>query len=479
MKWVNKRRPNSALGLTIDGHALHAVFVKISRDTIEVEKDVSTQLKTDLLSHDPAIVGREIKDFLKASGINEKNCMVGLPLNWAFSVHSKLPALEAEDVADFLQLEAERGFPTPVDELQTTLTNYTSPNGEPYATQVGVSRSHLKKLQEVLTAAGLKPTSFALAIAALPGALPKAGSSVITALVGENRIDLLIAFGTSIVSIRTIEMAFDDQNIDIRANGEMIFRELRITLGQLPRDISGKIDQINLFGNNPKISGFLEVLKQKLSPMGMTVRHIQSYSGTEGSPKISTSVKVSPEAGLAARRLSQKPDEYWEYLEAPPSFWSKVSTRYSSRQLVYPVTGAAAVALLLIGMFGYQQYQLTQLRAEWAGMKKNVDQYDALQGEMRKYRPWFSSTSPNLTILARMSEAFPEAGSVSAKTVDIRNSANVSCSGVATDKNSLYKTLAALRALNQIDSLALDSLKGSKAPVQFTFNFHWSESSKP
>jgi hypothetical protein len=129
---------------------------------------------------------------------------------------------------------------------------------------------------------------------------------------------------------------------------------------------------------------------------------------------------------------------------------------------------------LIAGLFAFQQWQLSQLRSQWAEIAPKVTELDTLQQQIRKFRPWFDDSMRSLSILRRLTEAFPEDGVVSAKTVEIRELAAVTCSGTARDNEALYKTLDLLRATREIADLKVDQIRGGK-PLQFTFNFHWGE----
>ncbi|HEY6169491.1 MAG TPA: hypothetical protein VI454_15725, partial [Verrucomicrobiae bacterium] len=149
MNWPKKKRPNTVLGLTLDGSRLEAVVLRRTNGSVEVQKATSAALTLDLLHNEAELVGREIRNLLDAAGVREKRCVVGVPLNWALTLHAKLPELEEADVAGFLEIEAERGFPCNVDELQVATAQHKSPGGDAYATQIGVPREHLARLEAV------------------------------------------------------------------------------------------------------------------------------------------------------------------------------------------------------------------------------------------------------------------------------------------------------------------------------------------
>jgi hypothetical protein len=75
-----------------------------------------------------------------------------------------------------------------------------------------------------------------------------------------------------------------------------------------------------------------------------------------------------------------------------------------------------------------------------------------------------------------LTEAFPEDGTVSAKTVEIRGPATVTCMGTAQNSQVLQKTLDQLRTCKEISDVKTEHVKGS-SPLEFTFNFRWSQAS--
>ena len=107
-------------------------------------------------------------------------------------------------------------------------------------------------------------------------------------------------------------------------------------------------------------------------------------------------------------------------------------------------------------------------------MEPNVTELENLQQQIRKFRPWFDESFQSLTILRKLSEAFPEDGVISVKTLDIRDLSTITCSGVARDNQALFKVLDQLRSTKEIANVKIDQIRG-KVPLQFTFNFQWGE----
>ncbi|HVY71580.1 MAG TPA: hypothetical protein VHH73_16725, partial [Verrucomicrobiae bacterium] len=179
------------------------------------------------------------------------------------------------------------------------------------------------------------------------------------------------------------------------------------------------------------------------------------------------------ELALAARYLAGQTPEL-EFLPPKVSAWQQLTTRYSSRKLAYIGAVAGGVVLLVIGAFGVQQIQLSSLRSEWGKMSPRVREVENVQAQIKQYRPWFNESMPGLSMLRRLTEAFPEEGTVTAKAVDLRESGVVTCTGTARSSDALLKTLDRLRKAPEVSDVKMDQLHGG-SPVQFGFNFQWGE----
>src|SRR5205085_4423993 len=94
---------------------------------------------------------------------------------------------------------------------------------------------------------------------------------------------------------------------------------------------------------------------------------------------------------------------------------------------------AAAVVDVVAIAFGWQQVQLSRLTTQWDQLAPQVRQLENFQGQIKRFRPWFDDSIRSLSILRRLTEALPENGDVTAKTVEMRESGTVICTGTATD----------------------------------------------
>src|SRR5881296_2384148 len=133
-----RQRLSGLLGLALDGSRLDGVVLRRTNGSLQVQQSFSVSLSLDPLTADAELVGREIRNHLDAAGVRERRCAVCGPLNWALTLHTKLPDLSEEDAASFLQIEAERGFPYGHDALFISSSRYGAPGGDQHATQVAI-----------------------------------------------------------------------------------------------------------------------------------------------------------------------------------------------------------------------------------------------------------------------------------------------------------------------------------------------------
>jgi Tfp pilus assembly protein PilN len=205
--------------------------------------------------------------------------------------------------------------------------------------------------------------------------------------------------------------------------------------------------------------------------MGLKVEIVSGYAPDEFGAQLPPEASVSPAFSLAARLLMGETPVF-EFLPPKPSALKQLVARYSSGRLRSAGAAAAGVVVLVGGLFLFQQVQLIVLRSQWSAMSAKVQELDGLQQEIRQYRPWFDDSFRSLTILRQLTLAFPEDGSVTARTVEIRNGNTVTCTGTAQDNGALLRTLNQLRTADGVTDVKLQQIRG-KSPMQFSFDIHY------
>ena len=103
-------------------------------------------------------------------------------------------------------------------------------------------------------------------------------------------------------------------------------------------------------------------------------------------------------------------------------------------------------------------------------MEKRVTELKKISDELRQYRPWYDESVRSLGILRALALAFPEDGAVSAKTVELRAPATVTCTGTARSREAFVKVFEQLKKAGLQPHI--ENTRGS-SPMEFTINFQW------
>lgn len=467
MKWPAKRRLQSVLSLSMIDGQLRVAHVARAKNALAVLRSAAAPLTLDLLHPEPELVGRELRNHLEAARIRERHCVVALPPAWVMIQHSVLPELSPEDTTSLLEIEAEKGFPSSPTELQIARSEHRS-GSERYMTQLAVRQEQLVRLGAVLKHAGLKPVSYSLGLAALPGAVPPAGQGRITLYLENKGATVLVAAGGGIAAFRTLESNIESDGGENVLNGAVLMRELRITYEQVPTSLRAEVRHLTVCGDARLTAQLSSLVADWARDAGLAVDR------RESSAKPAAEEMVEQ---LGERFLRDGPPSL-EFMPPHPSRWALLMARYNSGRLATIGFGAAAAALLAAAAFGWQEYRLWSLRSEWQGMAAQVADLDQVQARIREFRPWYDTTYRNLSIMRRVVECFPDNGSVTAKSLEIHSPNTVSISGTARDNTSLLRTLDQLRQSKEIQGLKVEQIRG-KTPAQFTFTFRWSGTTGP
>ena len=473
MSLLKPRTPSSLLGLALEGHQLEGVVLRRTNGSMAVHRSFEASLALDLLTNDPELVGRELRNHLNQAGVRERHCVVGLPLDWALTLHTSTPDLSEPDVQGYLNVQAERGFPYALEDLAIGCSRYQLPNGERHATLVAIPRNHLALLQRALEAAQLKPASFSLGITALQNTKRASNRGALVVALGRTGVGLQALTDGGVAALRSLQGAVEVTGPDRRVDTDLLAREIRITLGQLPAEARESISCLRVFGRAEWTQAVVPELAASVKPMGLeaelgTLRQAPGLSGLDPAHE-----GCAFPIALAARHMAGQPPVF-EFLPPRVSAWTELTSRFASRRVVWVGAAATAAAVLVGGAFAWQYSQLASLQSRWKVMSPRVTEVEDLQQQVRRFRPWFDDSHRSLTMLKKLTEAFPEDGAVTAKNLEIRELANVTCSGVARESQDLFRVLDRLRETRQVQNVQTPVLNG-KGPVQFTFGFRWIE----
>jgi hypothetical protein len=286
-----------------------------------------------------------------------------------------------------------------------------------------------------------------------------------------------VSCGGGIAALRALQGAMEQDGVRKRPYADVVARDLRITLGQLTPELRETVRKLRVFGGSDDFDRFADDLASRSKSMGLEVELVRTYPPAKSGMRMPSGTPVSPAVSLAARFLAGQGAEF-EFLPPKVSAWKQFSNRYSSGKLAWTGAAVGVAAVVVALAFGIQQWQLVRWQTKWGAIKPRVTELEKMQDEIRRFRPWFDDSFRTLSILRRLTEAFPEDGAVSAKRVEIRDPAIVTCSGVARDINSALKVRNQLLAMKEVSDMQMEQFRG-KTPVQFSFHFRWTERANP
>lgn len=473
INFFKKQRPSTILGLSLDGNRLEAVVVRRSNGSVQTKEIVSASLALSPLSGDPELVGREIRNHLDQAGIRERRCAVCIPLSWVLTLQTKLPDLPEADIGSFLEIEAERGFPSGQENLFIANSRSRATDGGQFATLIAVPRNHLATLEKVLKAAKLNPVTFSLGVAALGRGGKESLDGTLTLGLGSNSIDLQVTAGGGIVALRSLDGAIETEGSQKRIDAELVAREIRITLGQLPGTFGAEVQKVKVFARGDLARQFMSDISPRAESLGVKFELMERASAAEFDRPIPPEIAVSPALALAvsyARGIEGGP----ELLPPKVRPWQQLlNTKFGSKKLGWVGAAAGGLALCVGGAFLFQEWQLSRWQSRWQKIEPQVTETRFAMSQISKYHPWFDERFTGLRILRELTQAFPDTGVVTAKTVEIRDLSSVSCSGVAYDRQSVLNVMDKLGAVEGITDLNPESIRGQSPAVQFTLTFQF------
>ena len=470
------REHKSILGISFEGRHITACVMRDVGNKLDVREIIQATLSLDLLSSDPELMGREIRKHLDDAGIRLNRCVVCVPLKWALTVQTELPdsELSDEDLEGFIAVQAEREFPFALEELSLAVSRYEVPDAPNRATMIALPANHLSTLQKVLKAASLIPVSITVGITSLlpTELINKKDAGIVTVLLSENGIDMQISAGGGVVALRSFEEALEtDRDGGKSFNLEMIASQLRITLGQLPQTLRESIKAVQIFGPDAEINTDRDTFTETMDRLGMSVKigDCDLSSLLAKSDKIS---RFSPVVYVAAARYLLDAKTRFEFLPPRVSRFKRFARKVSARGVAWLVS-AAAIIVLGSGLAIFLQYRyLQRLESEWKRVEPQVNELDTVQNRIQTYRPWFDESIPSLRITQKLAEAFPEAGSVWTKSVEIKGLTQVICSGNAISNSDWLAMYNLLRETPGVEDLKVLQTQGD-SPLQFSLSYKW------
>ncbi len=404
---------------------------------------------------DPVKAGRELAEMLDAQGIRERRCVISVPPGWAMTTSGEVPEMSGDDLRGYLELRAEREFPTPIAELRIAYSVYQTPDGTNRATLVAIPAKRVAAVEQMLEEAGCKAISISLGLDACLSGEPSPGA--VHFLSNCDHVDLVVTTSGGIAALRSLAGPVAASEVPFDAAG--FCREVRITLGRLPEPVRQQVRQARFSGAPAASEALCASTRDHLKKLGIA----SSDCLSTGDPQ-----DLGPGAAVeaASRVLAGLPVTF-EFAPRAAAKWQVFLQRVDTQRRRGIIAAAVGLIVLPILVLVIRANIASRLDAEWKAMSANVAELDSLQQRIRQFRPWFDSTPHSLQIMEGLVGAFPETGDVWAKSIQFTAASKVTCTGFARNQAALLALLDRLRAMEQVNDLQVQQVRGEN-PVEFT-----------
>ena len=310
----------------------------------------------------------------------------------------------------------------------------------------------------------MKPVSFTLGLAALQPPAAENSNGVLALAIGESTVSLQITCGGGVAALRALEGAIENPNGRPALLPDLVARESRITLGQLPAELRDAVKRIRIFGPRDLAQQLADEMELRFEPMGLSVEVVAAYKPDEFGVQLPPDASLSAAFSLAARLLAEQPPAF-EFLPPKLTILEQFAAKYSSGRLRTTGAVAAGVVAIVCLAFLVQQIELWHYRSQWKGMAKKVAELQAVQAKIQQFQPWYDQTLPRPGDFAAAVAGVSRKRRRDGQDHPIQEGNAVSCSGNAQNNAALLAMQAKLSAADGVSNfkVGFDSRQGADA----------------
>ena len=97
--------------------------------------------------------------------------------------------------------------------------------------------------------------------------------------IGDIHVGLQVTCGGGVAALRTLEGALEMEGGRRLLHADLVAREARITLGQLPAELRESVRRIRVFGPRDLSQQLADEMELRLEPMGLKVESVIALCG--------------------------------------------------------------------------------------------------------------------------------------------------------------------------------------------------------
>ncbi|QNN25216.1 hypothetical protein HED60_24025 [Planctomycetales bacterium ZRK34] len=450
MAWHGRVR----LGLAFGERRILAAEIRLNgRPRVRAVADVEFDSIESL--DDAAVMGKALRQALKASNIRARHVMLGLPAKWLMTRVYPVPPADPQALRDMLRLGADRVFTVDAEQL---MMDYVPPNASlgGAVLMVAATRQNAQRAIKIAEAAGLRVDGVTSSTAALATML-------------ENDAAVLRC---------------DDESGELAVRREGQLAAL-VHVGR-GRDLAGNLKR--LIAGEPQLAEAVRRSAVHVTAWdhatGQSQRELGDAIGTaveslklphvNGLDDVDTVQRYAPAiaAALAGADAKYRPVDLINSRLAEPHR-PNVVIRWRAAII------AAVIALLALGAMGLSIYreknELAEMTAQLAAGQPNAEAAKLTVDRVRQAEQWLRHRPRAMEMLREMTLAFPERGTVWLNELTIREDHSAVLSGKAEQDRGVLELrdkLAKSDGISQVKLLFMREAGKSERQINFAISLH-------
>jgi hypothetical protein len=465
------------LGLAVTRQAITAVEVVSSRGRRKLARFAVLYLSQEVGLHDPAALGRALKNLLRANHFSASRCVIGLEAAYLSAREKRLPAAASGSLVDILRIAAEQDFASDGGELVLDYVSSSSADGTG-ALLVAAPRKAVDSILSAAVDAGLRVaavTSSSLALAKATVA-PSLGGASLMLLLAPDGAEAVFQRDGAPRLLRRLSAgrapSGGGDGLSRRFFGAME-GELRRMLAANAVDEGGPVE-LDVWNAEDSDKAELEIIGERLGMPTRFRRFPSDVASLEAAP-IPGGASLAPAAALAMS-CSGDAGATLDFLHsrlAPPR--RRGFRRYAIWGGVAAVVLIALFATLVAGWRADRQ-EVEAMRKRLDNMKPAVQQAKNLIDKASFARLWFDRRPKFLECLREVTLAFPEEGRIWATSLVVREDMNMKMvlSGKASGEQPVFSLLDRLNSspkFTDVQQLPIRKVSASSQDVSFAISF--------
>ena len=459
------------LGIAVEENSMCIAEVQASSRRPAVRRAARFAYPDGASLREPAALGQALRVFLRQQHFSARRVVVGLPARWLVTREERVPRADSRALAGMLRVKAGQAFSTPADDLALDYALGGASEQGMSALLVASPTAKVDQVVAAMRAARLRPLAVMPTTLALGAATTGQTASRLVLNVGHESVEFAFIADGRPRAVRALAVRSSGpggEALSGAAQGRAIAASLAQAAALLPRDDAPEPRELVVWdgaGLGPEaLSPLAEqmpgttAIETDLTRLGMT-----SVRGE--------SVGCAAAAALASTGRTETTVDFLHSRLTPPR-QSVFGKRLAWAAALVIAFGAAGVSLYLDWRQDERDVAALKLRLE--RMQGDIDAARVVVKQVSQARSWYDQSPRFLEHLRQLTLTFPEAGTIWATSLAIREDREAVLSGRSDDEKAVLDVLARLKRSSAISDLKLLYVRetgGKTRGVSFAIRF--------